>query len=257
MSVSGLIVSGHQPAYLPWLGLMHKAALCDVFVFMDDVQYLERSWNNRNRIKGPQGPTWLTVPVAQKHSPSRCLRDIRIDAGRSWQEQHWKALRLYYGLCPGWSAHAPFLEAIYLQRCWQWLWELCLEQFRYLLDAFALSPRLVIASEEGFTRRKSDLVLEHCLRYGADICVTGRHGRDYIAVGDFAACGIKVLFQDYRHPHYPQRFGVFEPCLSAFDLLFNQPDGAPARLLQDNVTREQVRNAGIAAPPGLFELSPS
>ncbi len=73
------IVSGHQPVYLPWLGLIHKAALSDVFVFMDDVQYLEQDWNNRNRIKTPQGkPIWLTVPVDLKNSPSRIIKDIRI-----------------------------------------------------------------------------------------------------------------------------------------------------------------------------------
>ena len=66
------IISGHQPVYLPWLGLIHKAFLADVFVFMDDVQYLSQDWNNRNRIKNPQGKAiWLTVPVNIKGSNLR------------------------------------------------------------------------------------------------------------------------------------------------------------------------------------------
>ncbi|HNQ50905.1 MAG TPA: WbqC family protein, partial [Candidatus Omnitrophota bacterium] len=74
-----VIVSGHQPVYLPWLGLIHKASLCDVFVFMDDVQYLTQDWNNRNMIKSPQGKAiWLTVPVDLKHSASDRLQDILI-----------------------------------------------------------------------------------------------------------------------------------------------------------------------------------
>jgi hypothetical protein len=44
--VSIRIVTGHQPVYLPWLGLFHKISLADVFVLMDDVQYLVRDWNN-------------------------------------------------------------------------------------------------------------------------------------------------------------------------------------------------------------------
>ena len=32
---------------------------------------------------------------------------------------------------------------------------------------------------------------------------------------------IRVLFQDFTHPVYPQRFGSFVPNLSAVDLLFN------------------------------------
>jgi hypothetical protein len=32
---------------------------------------------------------------------------------------------------------------------------------------------------------------------------------------------IKVLFQEYHHPVYEQRFGAFEPFMSVLDLLFN------------------------------------
>jgi hypothetical protein len=33
--------------------------------------------------------------------------------------------------------------------------------------------------------------------------------------------GIKVLFQEYHHPVYEQKFGAFEPFMSVLDLLFN------------------------------------
>lgn len=46
-----MILTAHQPVYLPWLGLFHKIALSDVYCFFDDVQYLRRDWNNRNKIK--------------------------------------------------------------------------------------------------------------------------------------------------------------------------------------------------------------
>ena len=61
-----LIISGHQPTYLPWLGLFHKFSLCDKFVFMDTVKYLDGDWNNRNKIKTSQSPLYLTVPINKK-----------------------------------------------------------------------------------------------------------------------------------------------------------------------------------------------
>ena len=46
-----MILTAHQPVYLPWLGLFHKIALADEFVFFDQVQYLPKDWMNRNKIK--------------------------------------------------------------------------------------------------------------------------------------------------------------------------------------------------------------
>jgi hypothetical protein len=65
-----------QPGYLPWLGyfdLMHKA---DVFVHYDDVQFDKHGWRNRNRVKGPKGPVWLTVPVRHSGRSGQSILDV-------------------------------------------------------------------------------------------------------------------------------------------------------------------------------------
>ena len=62
-----MIITAHQPAYLPWLGLIHKIAISDVYVFLDNVQFEKNSFTNRNKIKTANGPIWLTVPVFLKN----------------------------------------------------------------------------------------------------------------------------------------------------------------------------------------------
>lgn len=52
-----------QPSYLPWLGFFDQMRRSDVFVYYDDVQFDKHGWRNRNRIKSPTGPVWLTVPI--------------------------------------------------------------------------------------------------------------------------------------------------------------------------------------------------
>lgn len=61
-----MILTAHQPVYLPWLGLFHKIAMADKFVSFNQVQYQPKDWNNRNQVKTPQGPVWLSVPVMRK-----------------------------------------------------------------------------------------------------------------------------------------------------------------------------------------------
>jgi hypothetical protein len=58
-----MIVAIHQPQFMPWLGYFDKMDQPDYFVLLDNVQYKKNEWQNRNRIKSPQGPQWLTVPV--------------------------------------------------------------------------------------------------------------------------------------------------------------------------------------------------
>ena len=63
-----MILTGHQPTYLPWLGLFHKISNADKYVYFDDVQYLPKEWMNRNRIKGVNNNViYLTVPVKKNN----------------------------------------------------------------------------------------------------------------------------------------------------------------------------------------------
>jgi hypothetical protein len=237
------VVSGHQPVYLPWLGLIHKASLADVFVYMDDVQYLTGDWNNRNQIKTAQGgKTWLTVPVDLKRSPSDLLKDILVhqEGGKDWQEAHWRSLKLTYGKAPFFKDYSPFFEWFYLQNRWEKLSDLNLALLKQVLEWFGIKTELVIASTQSFTGKKSDLVLEHCERFSADVVVTGIFGKDYIQVEDFAAKGVKVVFQEYRHPEYAQRFGAFVSHLSFVDLLFQHGPDSRAICLGGNLTREDL-----------------
>ena len=61
-----MILTAHQPVYLPWLGLFHKIALADQFCIFDIAQYQRKDFNNRNKIKTHTGPIWLSVPVESK-----------------------------------------------------------------------------------------------------------------------------------------------------------------------------------------------
>ena len=61
------ILTAHQPVYMPWLGLFHKIAISDTFVWFDDVQYQSKEWDNRNKIKTSHGPLWISIPVKRKN----------------------------------------------------------------------------------------------------------------------------------------------------------------------------------------------
>ncbi len=242
------VITGHQPVYLPWLGLFHKISLADVFIFMDDVRYLEQDWNNRNKIKGQHGSFWLTVPVKLKNSGSLLLKDIVVDSGgwggkRHWQIRHWKSIQSCYAKTPYWEEYAPFFEKLYTKRPWKWLSELNEAVLQYLLRILGVEVEIVKASEYGFQGYKSGMVLDHCRKLDANLCVLGTLGRDYIKEEDFLRQGISIYYQDYKHPSYEQRFGEFLSHLSVVDLLFNCGPASGEILLSGNVSKADLTDA--------------
>src|SRR5215510_12293635 len=104
-----------QPSYIPWRGYFHQIWKADCFVFLDDVQFDKRGWRNRNRIKTPSGPSWLTIPVFSKgcqiqHTQNR---DIQICHDSRWQTKHWQTLQFNYRKAPFFDAYAERIKEFY------------------------------------------------------------------------------------------------------------------------------------------------
>lgn len=215
-----MILTAHQPAYLPWLGLFHKISLADLFVSFDRVQYVPKDWHNRNRIKTANGPLWLSVPVLKKGHREKRLNEIEIDNSSPWQRKHWLTIVNSYRHAPHFRDYSDFFEDVY-SREWKLLCDLNGHMLQWFLTTLGINVEITRAADHEFRGVKSELVLDMCRSLGADRYIFGAQGRDYADVAAFTRAGIEVAFQEYRHPTYRQLHGEFEPYMSIVDLLFN------------------------------------
>src|SRR5438105_15810490 len=103
-----------QPGYLPWLGFFDQLRRSDVFVLYDDVQFDKHGWRNRNRIKSPAGPQWLTVPVRHKGLNKPAIRDVEIVPG-NWARKHVLSIRQLYARAPHLHRYLPELEEVLMR----------------------------------------------------------------------------------------------------------------------------------------------
>lgn len=234
-----MILTAHQPVYLPWLGLFHKIALADKFVFFDEVQYLPKDWMNRNKIKTPSGDIWLTVPVLRKGYREIKTNEIEINNSVDWQRKHLRSIFINYKKAPYFDKYASFFEEAY-NRKWHYLAELNEYMLRWFLEELKIRVEFLKASDLNFHGTKSDLVLDMCKQLGADVYIFGSLGRDYAKVDDFTREGINIVFQDYKHPIYPQVYGNFIPHLSIIDLLFNCGPSSYDIIMSDNVSKKEL-----------------
>jgi hypothetical protein len=196
-----MIVAIHQPNFLPWLGFFHKMISADVFILLDNVPFSKNSFQNRVKIKSPQGDQWLTVPVLTKGRSDQLTCDVLINNHIRWQKKHLAALRTNYQRAPCYEQVLDWLGSLYdgsatHLACFNIS---LIEAVRYQLG---LSRKVVLASSLHVGDSSgSQLLLDLVRIVGGDVYLSG--------------------IQHFQHPIYPQVYRDFIPGLSIIDLLMN------------------------------------
>ncbi len=217
-----MIVSIHQPAYLPWLGYFDKIARSDIFILLDNVQFQKGSFQNRNRILAKDGPIWLTVPLRTSGVLYITkLKDVSIDNSKNWRAKHLNAIRMCYSKSPRFADFYPILSSFY-EKEWHTLDSLCWAMLKYFNGLLGLTTPIFRGSEIGAYGSKSDLVLDLCKKAGATTYLSGAVGREYLNFDSFAEAGIAIQFQNFAYPFYRQAYPGFVPNLAIIDLLMNE-----------------------------------
>lgn len=227
-----MIVTIHQPNYLPYLGLFQKMANADVLVIYDTALYSKQlGFHNRNRIKTPLGAQWITVPI--QHSTVQAIRDVRV-AGQSWSLQHRKMIDANYRRAPFYESYSKDLQAA-LKVPWTSLAELN-ETLIGLLARWLSIPTKTVRASSLPPPETDDPTgkLIHLVRsLGGDTFLSGQGGHDYLDEAKFT--DIRLAYDLFTPTLYPQLFGPFIPNLSAIDAIFNCGDSA-RDLLKRGVT---------------------
>lgn len=212
-----------QPSYIPWRGFFDQVARADVFVFYDDVQYDKRGWRNRNRIKTPTGPIWLSIPVFSKgaqveHIP---INEIKIVWDQLWNQSHWKSIQYSYAKAPFFKKYSELLAPKYESQP-EFLADFTIDLTVTLAGLLGISRTKFMRSSEitGIEGAKSDRLVEILKKIGASHYISGPSAKDYIEDEKFSDAGITLEYMQYDYPEYPQLYPPFDPQVSVLDLLF-------------------------------------
>jgi len=217
-----MIVAVHQPQYLPWLGYFDKIDKADIFVLLDAVQFKKNEWQNRNKIKTAQGWQWLTVPVMYKYP--QLINEVTINNKVNWQHKQRQAILSNYKKAPHYEMLEGFFENLFASS-WQLISRLNIEIVKRLVQILGIDKPLYVASEIGqFPHDPDDRLIAITKHFGADTYLAGSGGREYMDLEKYDKSGIRVIFQDFKHPVYDQLFGEFEPFMSVIDLIYNHGD---------------------------------
>ncbi|WP_224240830.1 WbqC family protein [Hyalangium gracile] len=234
----GVLVA-EQPHYLPWLDFYEQVARASTLLILDNVQWLRRGWQRRTRVALPHhvptpspsepGFQWLSIPLEGAHRDT-LLSELAVDASQPWARKHLQAITLLYGKRPYFRAQVlPRLEAFYAKvaqaRGPGSLLSTLLESMAAFYEPLGLGPSVRLASTlERSHPDKTGRLASYCVQLGADTYYSGTGSTLYLQPGAFRDVGVRLLWQRFRYPAYPQgREGRFVQGLSIVDVLSNVP----------------------------------
>ncbi len=209
-----------QPYFLPYLGYFQLLAAVDRFVVLDDVNYINRGWINRNRISSPHGTQWLTIPLS-KASQNRLIREIEILPDNGWKMNMSRSVTATYSRAPeaaavlplflGWLTGASGNLSTFLYRS-------LTDVVRFVGLTTELIPTSAVYPRSGL--KGSDRILDICRREGATTYVNLPGGRDLYDSDVFSRAGIQLQFLQPQLDFPSLRYSGSEgPILSILDLM--------------------------------------
>jgi hypothetical protein len=232
-SARGKRIAIVQSSYVPWKGYFDLMRRVDELVLLDDAQFTRRDWRNRNRIKTPQGPRWLTIPVEAKGKSRLAIREIRA-SDPSWPQRHWETVRHAYTRAPCFESFGPRIHELYRSVPSEMLSEINHHFLAALRDMLHIDARLTWSTDYASSGRKSERLVSICTKAGATEYLSGPSARAYLDEDLFGAEGIDVIWMDYReYPEYEQLHPPFDHHVSVLDLLLHTGDRAVDYMLPD------------------------
>jgi len=211
-----------QPSYLSWLGFFDLMDQSDIFVFLDHIQYTKRSWQQRNKIKTPQGELWLTIPIKSKGKYEQKISETLINDSNNWKDKHLQSIKMNYAKSKFFDKYFNEIEKVYKKNT-EKLTDITIPLILIIKDILGIKSKIIFSSNLNPQGNKSKLLYDICKKISADEYLSPIGSKNYIDEDDqFTPNNIKLKYQNFEHPIYNQLWGNFISHLSIIDLIFNE-----------------------------------
>lgn len=173
---------------------------------------------NRNRIKGPDGEVWISVPVKKKGKGRQKIKDLELFEKERWAKDFFLTLRhIYVKSIYFLPIYKRIKETIEMHE--ESFLKMVLKLLQILKEEFGIEQDFTLQSEIGISGLGTELLVSLAKELGATEVILPYFSDKAVECQRFKNENIAVLFLRYDPPPYPQFWGKFIPKLSALDLL--------------------------------------
>ena len=142
-----------QPTFLPYPGYFGYINTVNNFVFLDDVQFAKRSWQQRNYICINKKKHLLTVPVISKHLYDQKINGVSIVKETSFYNDILLKIKLNYGKHKYFDSYYDKIINIFKKKPNK-LIELNLELINFFINVLDIKTKLHFSSNLKIQKKK-------------------------------------------------------------------------------------------------------
>jgi hypothetical protein len=219
-----------QPTFLGWAGWFDIVDQADCVILLDDVSFSKQSWQQRNRIRTPEGLGYLTVPVRSAGRLGQLILDTEL-AGTEFVEKVTRTVSHNYSRAAHFGRLFPeFCEVLARGAASGKLCDLNCALIDWILSQLDVRTPAIRASKLGVGGKRGAHVARLCEAMGASRYLSPAGAEQYLTEdqAEFLERSVSVELHVYEHPVYTQCFDPFVPFASVLDLLLNEGAEAAA-----------------------------
>ena len=220
-----------QPYFVPYIGYLQLMAAVDRFVLLDDVNFINCGWINRNRILVGGREHLVTIPL-RGASQNQKINQIALGDDAAWRARLQKTIEQSYRKAPFYAETMAVLAQIIA--CPEPMLAPYLRFSLSTLAAWLELPCQIVGSSSVYDNsddKGAQRIMDICRQEQASVYVNAPGGRDLYDSADFAARGVQLRFLKPRLDAYAQAAETFIPGLSIIDVLMHQGRAATRQAL--------------------------
>ncbi|MBE9524434.1 MAG: WbqC family protein [Chloroflexi bacterium] len=222
-----------QPYFLPYIGYFQLMAAVDRFVVLDDVNYINRGWVNRNRLLLNGSARTFTLPI-RGASQNKLICDIELVGEQGWRDKLIRTMQHAYGQAPCYAHVSALMECLVNYPSMR-LDEFLLNSLRAIVRYLSLEVEIVSTSRvyKNAHLKSEERILDICRQERADVYINPIGGENLYERASFMEQGIQLKFLRSRPVSYTQGKGEHIPWLSILDVLMFNESFAVRQLLTE------------------------
>jgi len=207
-----------QPYFFPYIGYFQLINAADKFIILDDVNYINKGWINRNNILVNNKKTLFTLPL-KNASQNKLINEVSISEDKKWSEKFLKTIMFSYKKAPFFSETFFLIEKIL--------------NFENELLSFFLYNSIkktcayleinteIIETSVGYNSKfkADDKIIDICKKENTNTYINPIGGQKLYSREKFMQNGINLFFLQTNEIKYKQFHVDFIPFLSIIDLM--------------------------------------